>query len=162
MPPIRRAALHRVPMRHPGDTSAIEALFEAGTLDPGTVMAILGKTEGNGCVNDFTRAYAVQALSHMLAARLGITAEAVAARVALVMSGGTEGGLSPHFLVLAVAEGGSANPAGALAIGIAFTPSFAAEEIGRMPQVTATAAAVRAAMAEAGLTDPAQVHYVQV
>lgn len=162
MPPTRRAALHRVPMRHPGDTSAIEALFDAGTLVPGTVVAILGKTEGNGCVNDFTRAYAVQALSHMLSARLGITAEAVAARVALVMSGGTEGGLSPHFLVLAVTEGGPANPAGALAIGIAFTPSFAAEEIGRMPQVTATAAAVRAAMAEAGLTNPAQVHYVQV
>jgi hypothetical protein len=29
---------------------------------------------------------------------------AVMARVALVMSGGTEGGLSPHFLVLAVRE----------------------------------------------------------
>ena len=60
-----------------------------------------------------------------------------------------EGGLSPHFLVLAVAEGGQANPAGALAIGIAFTPSFAAEEIGRMPQVTGTAAAVRAAIEQA-------------
>ena len=25
--PARRALLHRVPMRHPGDTGAIEALF---------------------------------------------------------------------------------------------------------------------------------------
>jgi cyanuric acid amidohydrolase len=160
--PARRAQLHRVPMRHPGDIGAIEALFDAGALDPATVVAVLGKTEGNGCVNDFTRAYAVQALSHMLARRLGETADAVAARVAMVMSGGTEGGLSPHFLVLAVTPAAAPNPAGALAIGTAFTPAFAPEEIGRRPQVQATAAAVRAAMADAGIEDPAQVHYVQI
>ena len=57
-------------MRHPGDVSGVEALFDAG-LPPGQVVAILGKTEGNGCVNDFTRAYAVQALQHMLARRGG-------------------------------------------------------------------------------------------
>ena len=126
------------------------------------MVAILGKTEGNGCVNDFTRAYAVQALSHMLARRLGSSAEAIQARIALVMSGGTEGGLSPHFLVLAVEAGEAPAPGGALAIGTAFTADFAPEQIGRMAQVTATAAAVRAAMAEAGITDPAEVHYVQV
>ncbi|RYJ02853.1 MAG: ring-opening amidohydrolase [Acetobacteraceae bacterium] len=162
MPNPRRAAVHRVPMRHPGDTSAVEALFDAGTLDPGAVVAILGKTEGNGCVNDFTRAYAVQALSQMLARRLGSSAAAVQAQIALVMSGGTEGGLSPHFLVLAVEAGEVPAPGGALAIGTAFTGDFAPEEIGRMAQVTATAVAVRAAMAEAGITDPADVHYVQV
>ena len=32
------------------------------------IVAILGKTEGNGCVNDFTRAFAVRALSDALAA----------------------------------------------------------------------------------------------
>jgi cyanuric acid amidohydrolase len=77
------------------------------------------------------------------------------------MSGGTEGGLSPHFLVLAVRE--VPMPASnALAIGVGFTPDFQPEEIGRMAQLRATAEAVRAAMAEAGITDPAEVHYVQV
>jgi len=160
--PVRAAQLHRVPMRHPGDTSAIAALFDSGALDPREVVAVLGKTEGNGCVNDFTRAYAVMALCALLADRLGITPEAVAETVALVMSGGTEGGLSPHFLVLSVGEAGAANPAGALAIGTAFTPDFAPEQIGRPAQVAATADAVRRAMAEAGITDAAQVHYVQV
>ncbi|MBL6454089.1 ring-opening amidohydrolase [Belnapia sp. T6] len=155
----RRAALHRVPMRHPGDTAAIEALFESGALNPAAIVAILGKTEGNGCVNDFTRAYAVQSLSLMLVRRIGAAA---AERVALVMSGGTEGGLSPHFLVLAVEPGEAPNPAGALAIGTGFTRDFAPEEIGRPPQAEAVAEAVRAAMAEAGIADPAQVHYVQV
>jgi cyanuric acid amidohydrolase len=148
-------------MRHPGDVSAIVTLFEQGALRPEEVVAILGKTEGNGCVNDFTRAYAVSALASMLGARMGSSPEAVMARVALVMSGGTEGGLSPHFLVLAVREVTSA-ATGALAIGVGFTPDFAPEEIGRMAQLRATAAAVRAAMADAGITDPAEVHYVQV
>jgi cyanuric acid amidohydrolase len=151
----RRAAIHRVPMRHPGDTAAIEALFSAGRLDPASIVAILGKTEGNGCVNDFTRAYAVQSLTLMLARHVGDAA----ARVALVMSGGTEGGLSPHFLILAIEEADAPNPAGALAIGTAFTRDLAPEEIGRRPQAEAVAAAVRAAMAEAGIAEP---HYVQV
>ena len=159
MPRIARA--HRVPMRHPADTSAIEALLDSGALRPDEIIAILGKTEGNGCVNDFTRAYAVSALAHMLAARLGATPNAIAARIAMVMSGGTEGGLSPHFLVVSVGTTDAA-ATGALAIGAAFTREFAPEEIGRMPQVRATAEAVRAAMAEAALTDPADVHYVQV
>lgn len=60
--PARGALLHRAPMRHPGDTVAIEALFDAGTLHPSQVVAVLGKAEGNGRVNDLTRAYAVQAL----------------------------------------------------------------------------------------------------
>ncbi len=149
-------------MRHPGDTASIEALFDAGTLAPRSVVAVLGKTEGNGCVNDFTRAYAVQALSLMLGRRLGEAPDSVAERIAMVMSGGTEGGLSPHFLVLAVDQAASPNPAGALAIGTAFTADFAPEELGRTPQVEATAAAVRAAMADAGITDPAAVHYVQI
>ncbi len=156
MPKPRRAALHRLPMRHPGDTAAIEGLIATGKLAPSGIVAILGKTEGNGCVNDFTRAYAVQSLTLMLARHLGAEA---AARVALVMSGGTEGGLSPHFLILAIEEGDSPNPQGALAIGTAFTRDFAPEEIGRLPQAEAVTAAVRHAMAEAGITEP---HYVQV
>jgi cyanuric acid amidohydrolase len=159
----RRAVLHRVPMAHPGDMSAIEVLIDAGRLDPASIVAILGKTEGNGCVNDFTRAYAVAELGTMLAARLGVSRDTVLERVAMVMSGGTEGGLSPHFLVLAVTKSPDRPvPGGALAVGTAFTPSFRPEEIGRMPQLEATADAVRNAMRHAALSDPEQVHFVQV
>jgi len=153
----RIASVHRVAMRHPGDVAGVAGLLDDG-LDPRGIVAILGKTEGNGCVNDFTRAYSVQALCVMLAARLATTPEDVAARIAMVMSGGTEGGLSPHFLVVSVTQT-DARPTGALAIGSAFTRDFAPEEIGRMAQVEATAAAVREAMAQAVIDD---VHYVQV
>ncbi|WP_198370460.1 cyanuric acid amidohydrolase [Roseomonas rosulenta] len=153
----RIASVQRVAMRHPGDVAGVAGLLDGG-LDPRDIVAILGKTEGNGCVNDFTRAYAVQALCVMLAGRLATTPEDVAARIAMVMSGGTEGGLSPHFIVVSVAET-DAPPIGALAIGTAFTRDFAPEEIGRMAQVEATASAVRAAIAQAAIDD---VHYVQV
>jgi len=157
----REALALLVPASHPGDSAAVAALFDRGAIRPEEVVAILGKTEGNGCVNDFTRAYATEALAHMLARRLGTEPEAVLARVAMVMSGGTEGGLSPHFLVLGVRE--VAAPSGrALALGTAFTREFLPEELGRAPQIEATAAAVRAAMRQAGIAAPAGVHYVQV
>jgi len=79
------------------------------------------------------------------------------------MSGGTEGGLSPHFLVFATAPGDPPVPGRkALAIGTAVTDSLRPEEIGRVAQVRATEAAVRAAMIHAEIDDPADVHWVQV
>ncbi|MCX8134481.1 MAG: ring-opening amidohydrolase [Roseococcus sp.] len=161
-PAPREALAFLVPARHPGDAAAVAALFDQGALRPEEVVAILGKTEGNGCVNDFTRAYAVEALAAMLAARLGLTPEAVLGRVAMVMSGGTEGGLSPHFLVLGMRHAAAAMPGPALALGVAFTPEFRPEELGRMAQIRATAEAVRRAMRDAAIARAEDVHYVQV
>jgi cyanuric acid amidohydrolase len=156
-------SVHRVPMSHPGDASAVMRLIDDGTLAPEAIAAIFGKTEGNGCVNDFTRGYALSALSAALAPRLGIAPEAVPSRIAMIMSGGTEGGLSPHFLVFATTAGGEPRPGRkALAIGTASTGLLRPEEIGRLPQVTATAAAVHAAMNRADIADEGDVHWVQV
>lgn len=155
--------VHRVAMRHPGDATEILRLIDDGVLAAQSIAAIFGKTEGNGCVNDFTRGYALAALSAALAPRLGVTPEAVGSRVAMVMSGGTEGGLSPHFLVFAVAAGDAPSLGRkALAIGTAVTETLRPEEIGRVAQVRATAAAVRAAMMRAEIVDPADVHWVQI
>jgi cyanuric acid amidohydrolase len=160
----RRTTVHRIPTAHPGDTAGLAALLDApGGPPAGAILAILGKTEGNGCVNDFTRAWAAEALAGLLARRTGATPEEVAARTALVMSGGTEGGISPHLLVIAVTEGDHPPaPAPRLAVGTAFTPAFAPEQIGRMPMVRAVAAATRDAMAQADIAATADVHYVQV
>ena len=155
--------LHCVPMRDPGDVSAILRLIDEGLIAAGEIVAVLGKTEGNGCVNDFTRGYATMAVSVALAKRLGITAYEIPSRIAIVMSGGTEGGLSPHFLVFAVREHGVA-PSGrkSLAIGATSTPVLLPEHIGRMPQVELTAAAVCEAVKRAAIADEADVHWVQI
>ena len=152
----------RVPTRHPADASGMMALVESGVVAADEIVAIFGKTEGNGCVNDYTRQLAVMALEAALAPALGCAPEAVGARVALVMSGGTEGGLSPHLLVLARRDSASERESTALAVGTAFTAAFRPEEIGRMAQVEATAQAVAQAMTQAGIDGCANVHFVQV
>jgi cyanuric acid amidohydrolase len=159
-----RAIVRSFPMRGPEDCSALSAAFRDGTLDPKRIVAILGKTEGNGCVNDFTRGYATLAMKLAIAEATGESPKAVGARVALVMSGGTEGGLNPHMTVFATADDAAPPRAGVkrLAIGVGFTGDFAPGEIGRRAQIEATARAVRAAMANAGIADPRDVHYVQV
>ncbi len=158
-----RAIVRRLPMRDPADMTALNAAFADGTLDPSSIVAILGKTEGNGCVNDFTRGYATLAMKLALAAACNTTPAEIGKRVALVMSGGTEGGLNPHMTVFAVDRSA---PRGVgpkrLAIGTGFTRDFAAHEIGRKAMIAATADAVRDAMTAAGISDPADVHYVQV
>src|SRR5579872_1567811 len=52
------ALVHRLAAAAPHDVSALEAAIDAGTIRPEAIVAVLGKTEGNGCVNDFTRGYA--------------------------------------------------------------------------------------------------------
>ncbi len=158
---MRRADVVCLPAAGPDDTSAIEAAVAVGDIDPAAIVAILGKTEGNGCVNDFTRGYAVQNLKAMLARY--IRAPDVD-RVAMVMSGGTEGGLSPHWLVFCAYDAGRtfAPNGGALAVTVARSQELRPEEIGRRAQVDAVAEAVRAAMADAGIADAGDVHYVQV
>jgi cyanuric acid amidohydrolase len=160
---LRHARVHRLPAASPDDASALLAAIDAGTIDPHRIVAVLGKTEGNGCVNDFSRGFATQALKTAIAARCGEDPASVYARVAFVMSGGTEGGLSPHWVVFEVHEGRSAaGVSPSLAIGTASTPVFRPEQIGRMAQVDATAEAVRSAMTQAGIASAADVHYVQV
>jgi cyanuric acid amidohydrolase len=149
----------------PGDVSGLVKLIEAGRLDPATIAAVLGKTEGNGGVNDFTREYAVTALCDALAPHLGLPPRKVEEKIAFVMSGGTEGVLSPHLTVFARTPGnGRIIAAGSkrLSVGIAQTRDFLPEELGRAAQIEETAAAVHVAMADACIDDPRDVHFVQI
>jgi cyanuric acid amidohydrolase len=82
-----------------------------------------------------------------------------------VMSGGTEGGMAPHWVVFERRSGDDSDGPDkreSLAIGRAHTPALPFEQLGRVAQVDQVAAGVLAAMRDAGITDPAQVHFVQV
>ncbi|ARP80366.1 cyanuric acid amidohydrolase [Bordetella genomosp. 8] len=181
----RQALVHRLPASAPDDVTALVQAVDRGEIDPRAIVAVLGKTEGNGCVNDFSRGLATQALKHAIARLARRDLDDVARDVAFVMSGGTEGGLSPHWLVFevrdapaapatpaappvqasragATAAGPATEGVATLAIGVAITPAFLPEEIGRMPQALRTAEAVQAAMRAAGIADARDVHYVQV
>jgi len=49
-----KVLVHRAPMRYPGDTSGLERLIDEGDIQADRILAVLGKTEGDGCVNDHT------------------------------------------------------------------------------------------------------------
>ena len=151
-----RAYVHRISAAAPNDTGGIERAIADGRIHPDGIVAILGKTEGNGNVNDFTRGFATQSLTLMLEKHL----DARARDVCLVMSGGTEGGMAPHWTVFERRDEPGSGPA--LAIGRAHTEVVRPEQLGRMAQVEIVAAGVRAAMADAQIADAADVHFVQI
>lgn len=158
----RSASVHRVAMPDPGDASGLLGLIDAGTVDPAAIVAILGKTAGNGLTNDHTREFATRSVADALAARLGVTQAVVRERVQLLFSGGTEGLLAPHLLVFARGRASAGAPPGpALAIGLARSRALAPHEIGRAAQLDAAAETTRAALADAGLAAD-QAAWVQV
>ena len=163
---MRECITHRVPMRDPGDVSVLAALCESGQLVPSEVVAIFGKTEGNGCVNDFTRPYSVDALTSLFSDQLGCPRTEVPRRIAMVISGGTEGAISPHYLIFSIRKNTTNKPAvhssSRLAIGTNRTRDFLPEEIGRITQVEITSKAISEAMKAANLDKPSDVHFVQI
>lgn len=164
-PRNQMVGVHVVPCRGPGDLSGVQALVDAGAIVPADIIAVMGKTEGNGCVNDHTREYASVAWCHFLAPYLKCSVDEVEQRVALVMSGGCEGVISPHFNIFTrrcLNDTLTGVGEKRLVIGTAATRDFLPEELGRQDQIDATAQAVQAAMVQAGISDVADVHFVQV
>ena len=47
--------VYKIAQSSPDDLSGLQTLIVSQRLDPQTIVAMMGKTEGNGCVNDFTQ-----------------------------------------------------------------------------------------------------------
>src|SRR6266702_3606661 len=160
---MKTAQVSRLSMAHPGDLSELDRLITSGTIAATDVVAIIGKTEGNGGVNDFTRGYFTQTLMALLARHLNRPAEQLIREIPCVLSGGTEGVMSPHYSVFCISKAEAAQGAGSsLAIGTAFSAPVPAEEVGRRAHVDSVTNAVRAAIANAGIGRLDDVHFVQV
>ncbi len=144
------------------DASGLAALIDDGVFAADDVVAVIGKTEGNGGVNDFTRILADQAFRGVLAERGTRDADAIA-DIPMAWSGGCDGVITPHATVFARVpdSAGVASDDKRLTVGVAMSDVLLPEDIGRPAMVTKVADGVRAAMAEAGITDVADVHYVQ-
>jgi len=161
---LMNSRVFQLPMDHPSDVSSLERLIACGAVQAIDVCAIIGKTEGNGGVNDFTRGFFTQTLMMMLSRYTGATREQLLARIPCILSGGTEGVLSPHYVVLcrnslpSVSTGDSKS----LAIGTGMSEPLPAEDVGREPHVHSVAALVRKAITDARIVSDADVHFVQV
>jgi len=158
-----KIGVHKVAMAAPSDTAELCALIEAGSLVPSEIVAVIGKTEGNGGANDFTRALATLSFALALEPHLGKPREQIMRDIAFVWSGGTEGVLSPHATIFTRTDAPDEGAHGPrLALGIAMTRDIAPSEFGTRIHVDLVAAAVAQALDDAGISDPAEVHYVQV
>jgi ring-opening amidohydrolase-like protein len=142
------------------DASGLEACIKTGQFTADQVVAVIGKTEGNGGVNDFTRILADQAFRRALG-KLGKRSEKDIAAIPMVWSGGCDGVLTPHATVFARNDKTGSGNKPRIVIGTAMSGEIKPEDIGRPAMVKTVAEAVKAAMNDAGIDDPKDVHYVQ-
>ena len=125
-------------------------------MDADRVVAVIGKTEGNGGVNDYTRIIADRAFREVLVAKGSRSAEEVK-QVPIVWSGGTDGIISPHATVFATVPQDQAEQTDEprLTVGFAMSEVLMPEDIGRTAMVSKVADAVKEAMgAPASPTSP--------
>jgi cyanuric acid amidohydrolase len=141
------------------DASGLAALIDEGVFAADEVIAVVGKTEGNGGVNDFTRILADQAFRKVLMEKGTRPVEDVK-QIPMVWSGGVDGVLCPHATVFARVDAPPSDEP-RLTVGIAMSDAILPEDIGRVAMVEKVAEGVRRAMKDAGIDDPADVHYVQ-
>jgi ring-opening amidohydrolase-like protein len=154
--------VRKVAIEHVSDASGLARLISDGVLDADRVVAVIGKTEGNGGVNDYTRIIADRAFRAVLVEMGSRSAEEVK-QIPIVWSGGTDGVISPHATVFATVpeEDAEKTDDPRLTVGFAMSEQLYPEDIGRVAMISKVAEAVKVAMERAGITDVADVHYVQ-
>jgi cyanuric acid amidohydrolase len=150
----------KVELKSVSDASGLEKAITGGQFKADEVIGVIGKTEGNGGVNDFTRILADQAFRRVLL-KHGKRDEEAVNQIPMVWSGGCDGVITPHATVFA--RNGKTGPAAKsrLVMGTAMSAELLPEDIGRPAMVEKVAAAVKDAMRDAGISDPKDVHYVQ-
>ncbi|UPK74005.1 ring-opening amidohydrolase [Nocardioidaceae bacterium SCSIO 66511] len=154
--------VRKVPIHSVADASELAKLIDDGVMEADRIIAVIGKTEGNGGVNDYTRIIADRAFREVIEAK-GSRSAADVKQIPIVWSGGTDGVISPHATVFATLPEDKVvkTDEPRLTVGFAMSEKLLPEDIGRTAMIEKVAAAVKNAMAEAGITDPADVHYVQ-
>jgi cyanuric acid amidohydrolase len=164
----QRVELFVCPMATPADTTALQKLADEGKIKPDTLVALVGKTEGTGFHDDWGRVWADVVLREWTGRFLGIPADDVAKQVIFVLSGGCPGVITPHIAAVTrewvevpdqdIKKDGDKR----LVVGRAGSEPMPPEEVGRMGQIRKVAEATHRAMADAGLTNPKDVHLVMV
>ena len=82
--------VRKVPILKVTDASGLEELIDKGVFAADDVLAIVGKTEGNGGVNDYTRILADRAFREVLVNK-GTRSWDEVSQIPLAWSGGTDG-----------------------------------------------------------------------
>ena len=90
----------KIEIKSVDDASGLEECIRSGRMKADEVVAVVGKTEGNGGVNDFTRILSDRAFRGVLM-KLGTRSEDAVKQIPMVWSGGCDGIITPHATVFA-------------------------------------------------------------
>ena len=150
----------KVEIKSVADASGLDEWIRSGAVTADEVIAVIGKTEGNGGVNDFTRILSDRAFRDVLRDH-GTRSEDDVRQIPMVWSGGCDGIITPHATIFARNEKIGVPGKSRLVVGQAMSPEILPEDIGRRAMVEKVAEGVKLAMADAGVSDPSDVHYVQ-
>ena len=150
----------KIEIKNVSDASGLEELIISGRMAADDILAAIGKTEGNGGVNDFTRILSDQAYRAVLL-KHGSRSEAEIKEIPMVWSGGCDGVITPHATVFARSSAAGASGQSRLTMGTAMSEGILPEDIGRPAMVETVAAGVQLALQDAGISDGKDVHYVQ-
>src|ERR1700756_1926374 len=102
------------------DASGLDACIARGQFAADEVIAVIGKTEGNGGVNDFTRILADQAFRRTLMQH-GRRSEEEVGQIPMGWSGGCDGIITPHATIFARTDATGPVSRSRLAIGTAMS-----------------------------------------
>lgn len=154
----------KLPVAGPDDVSVLKEKVAAGEIVAEDIIAVLGKTEGNGCVNDFTRGFCTMAYRKTISDLTGLSEHEVEKKVAFVMSGGTEGVMSPHVMIFTrkELEEETSSEEKALNVTVGFTRNFLPEEMGTVTMVQEVKRVVLELMEQANIESKDDVHFVQI
>jgi ring-opening amidohydrolase-like protein len=152
--------VRKIEIKSVSDASGLDEWVTSGDVSADEIVAVIGKTEGNGGVNDFTRILSDEAYRRVLVNH-GTRNEADIKKIPMVWSGGCDGVITPHAVAFARNDKTGPDDEDRLVMGTAMSSELFPEDIGRIAMVEKVADAVRAAMADAGIEDPKDVHYVQ-
>ena len=103
--------VRKVPLHNVSDASELAKLIDDGVIEADRVIAVIGKTEGNGGVNDYTRIIADRAFREVIMDKGSRPLEEVR-QIPIVWSGGTDGVISPHATIFATVPPERAVPTG--------------------------------------------------
>ena len=153
--------VRKVPIHSVADASELTKLIDDGVMDADRVIAIIGKTEGNGGVNDYTRIIADRAFREVLVDKGGAGRPGQAGADRVVGRHRRRDQPARDDLRECRADDAEPTDEPRLTVGFAMSEQLLPEDIGRTAMITKVADAVKVAMERAGITDPADVHYVQ-
>ena len=152
--------VRKIEIKSVSDASGLNDWILSGEVSVDEIVAVIGKTEGNGGVNDFTRILSDEAYRRVLM-KHGTRSEAEIKKIPMVWSGGCDGVITPHAVAFASNNETGPENQDRLVMGTAMSEELFPEDIGRIAMVEKVAAAVSNAMTDANIKDPKDVHYVQ-